>query len=95
MMNFNEMAKNNGKTTFNGNEYVLTQQAYTNDGETYEAMAIRSDEQPDEDGFITGYLVTWNVVDSDAETEDCACDWDDPADVRECGCYNINDGRNC
>lgn len=99
MMNIKEMVMNNGKTTYNGVEYVLLQQAYTNDGETYEATAIRPDElDKAEDGWIPAYQVTWNVLDSyDAEEqeEDCACDWAHADEVVNTCEYNIEDGRIC
>lgn len=99
MMNIKEMAMNNGKTTYNGVEYVLLQQAYTNDGETYEATAIRPDElDKAEDGWVTAYEIVWNVLDSynpDEQEEDCACDWRNADEVNECGEYNIEDDRIC
>lgn len=97
MMSINEMSISNGHTTYNGVEYVLLRQAYTNDGETYTAPAIRPDEldKADKDGWVPCYEVTWGVTDPDAETEDVACDWDDPASVTATCEYNIRSGRIC
>lgn len=100
MMNIEKMARENGKATYNGTEYVLLQQAYTNDGETYEATAIRPDEldKADEDGWVPCYRVTWYVLDSynpEEQEEDCACDWSHADKVVSTCEYNVEDGQIC
>lgn len=63
---------------------LLAQQAFTENGETYEAMAT--------DVFANEYLVVWEVrddYDADAcDTEDCACDWNSPLAIFEYGTDN-------
>ena len=92
MKNVMEMKKDYGYVEFAGEEYVLIQDAYLDDTE-YVADAIKADDKPDEDGYVTVYKVEWEIIYPDAEDEGDRCDWDNPAEVREAGAqFNLEDG---
>lgn len=101
-----EELKGNGCFTINGHEYILTEQAQfqsdpisgLDDWEFdnyYSARAICPDDVTDDDGYQKCYLVRWKILESyDPEYmgEDCACDWDSPVSVTECGEYSLDTG---
>lgn len=101
-----EDLKANGYFTVNGREYILTEQAsfqsdpvrdlngwaYDN---YYSARAICADDAAAEDGYQKCYKVRWDILESyDPEYmgEDCACNWESPANVTECGEYSLETG---
>lgn len=91
-----KLARNNGETNYNGEHYTLTQMAYLKDDSTYTALAIRSNDERDEDGYQTAYTITWSISNPEAEDEGDACDWDNPLDVTDEGIlYNIDTGYHC
>ena len=91
MKNVMEMKKDYGYVEFEGEEYVLIQDAYL-DGTEYVADAIKVGE-PDEDGYVTVYKVAWKILYPEVEDAGDACDWDNPADVSAIGAkFNLEDG---
>lgn len=90
-MTIDMMIKKNGKTSYDGKTYVLTQQAYI-DGPVdadpyYKATAICPEDGINEDGLYDVYDITWyptqEWLDSDRDDEGWACDWDAPENVRK------------
>lgn len=73
--------------TVDGVDYRLTKDAYmANNGceAAYEAVAIRTDEQPDEDGYQPTYRILWAILSGwDGEDEAEACAWDEPCSIEE------------
>ena len=80
-----------GSVEYEGNVYVLTQDAYLEynanyDWTFYTALALRADEYgPDFDD--PAYMVEWDIIRPDAEDEGDACDWDTPCAVKYVGTY--------
>ena len=84
-------------------KYILVRQASPDnvlgeDTPCYSAPAIRIGDSVDTDGWVDRYTVVWKVLDDydpEGQSEDCACDWDDPYDVFpvQSGQYNIAEGR--
>lgn len=110
MKTLNELAKENGTTTFEGREYVLLQQAYVDgpvDDYVYLASAVCPDDGVDEEGWTPKYEITWFPTDEfiayanqcaedgDWCDESDACDWDSPESVKRCGEYNSANGYSC
>lgn len=102
-----EELRNNGCYVVDGREYVLTEQAsltcdvldciddnqYYNS--YYSARAICLEDIKDEDGYQKCYMVRWEITESydpEWDGEDCACDWDSPAEIKEQGEYNTETG---
>ena len=87
-----EVKKDYGYVEFAGEEYVLIQDAYL-DGTEYVADAIKADDEPDDDGYVTVYKVEWEIIYPEEEDEGNRCDWDNPADVSAIGAkFNLEDG---
>lgn len=101
------MRTENGYFEINGQEYILTEQAAfqsdpiqaINDwafNNYYSARAICPDDEIDKGGYQKCYMVRWEILDSydpEWDGEDCACDWDSPAEIRVQGEYNAETGR--
>ena len=91
-----KMEKKFGAVGFNFNKYVLIQDAHldgTNDDTAYFADAIKSGDEPDEDGYVQIYEVVWKIIYPDAEDDGDRCDWEKPVDVDATGArFNLMDG---
>ena len=86
------MKKDYGYVEFGGEEYVLIQDAYLDDT-VYVADAIKADDEPDEDGYVTVYKVAWKILYPEVEDAGDACDWENPAEVKGAGAkFNLEDG---
>lgn len=101
-MSINEMEKRFGSVEFEGEKYILIQDAYIDDvcidgqeGHTaYFADAIKDGDHPDEDGYFPLYTAEWEIIESQWEDEDEGnrCDWDNPVDVRATrSMYNVEE----
>ena len=102
-----EKLKENGCCVIDGRAYILTEQAVFQsdpvnslDGwvqdNYYSARAICPDDECDEDGDHKCYLIRWEILGNynpEYDGEDCACDWDNPTAVKECGEYSLETGR--
>lgn len=106
--NIEEMKQENGHFEINGREYVLTEQAsFKSDPKQgaygcemmdnyYSARAICPADGTDEDGFQKCYVIRWEILptyDPETDSEDCACDWDEPESIKESGEYSLETGR--
>lgn len=90
-----KMEEKFGVAVFNGNKYVLIQDAYL-DGSVgspaYFADAIKASDEPDEDGYVQIYEVEWEIIYPE-EDEGSRCDWEKPVDVDATGAkFNLRDG---
>lgn len=101
---YEKLSNKYGTCTYEGEEYVLTQNAYIDgpvDDPYYLGMAIKASDTPDEDGFLPAYQITWFpraewLADPDLqEDEGDACDWDSPYSVEHVGGYDPENDRNC
>lgn len=93
-MNYEEMRRN-GYFKKDGKMYVLLEQAYRiekNGDQYFEAPAIIEGTEPDEDGWIPYYMVSWEIT-GDYEDDSRNADWDSPEDIEECGEYNVKEER--
>lgn len=90
------MKRDYGYVEFGGEEYVLVQDAYldgTDAEAAYFAAAIKVDDEPDDDGYVSIYKVEWSIINPETEDAGDACDWDNPADVDVTGAkFNLEDG---
>lgn len=87
--------------TIDGIEYQLLNDACCDNnmsGEAaYFAHAIRTNDVPDEDGWVDVYDVEWAILDDyDGFDEGFACDWGSPVSI-ECNGrqYNVNTKYSC
>lgn len=85
-MNRERAKTENGYCTYDGIDYILTQQAYSvNDcssefGYNYQANAKKETEWDDTEA--DEYVVTWETVDACKDgDESSACDWENPVSV--------------
>ncbi len=88
--------ENNGMVEKDGRNYILTQVAYREDGH-YEAMAVCKQDIPDEEGWVPGYRVTWEIREDynpELQEEEDACNWDEAESVEEEGEYDLINMRN-
>lgn len=87
-----EMEEKFGSVEFEGEKYILIQDAYL-DGTEYVADAIKVSDEPDEDGYVPIFKVEWSIVYPDTEDAGDACDWENPAEVSAIGAkFNLEDG---
>lgn len=72
-----------GVFDFDGNTYVLTQDAFLFDDGNYRAEAFKVGDEIDEDGYAPTYTVVWEVIEGceHLEDESMRCEWSNPADV--------------
>lgn len=91
-----EMEEKFGSVEFEGEKYILTQDAYLSgpvDNAAYFANAIKVGDEPNDGGFIPLYEVKWEIIYPDTEDEGDRCDWEHPVDVRYNGLdTNVEDG---
>lgn len=91
-----EMEEKFGSVEFEGEKYILTQDAYLYgpvDNAAYFANAIKVGDDPNDGGFIPLYEVKWEIIYPDTEDEGDRCDWEHPVDVRYNGLdTNVEDG---
>ena len=98
MIDINDMEKKFGSVEYEGEKYILLQDAYLeNDGAygdaAYFADAVKVGDTPDE-GYLPVYTVVWEIIDKETEDAGNACDWDTPADIRDSGAtFDLEDGR--
>lgn len=96
-MNINEMEKKFGSVEFEGAKYVIIDDAYLTNRDAYgdavyHADAIKVGDIPD-DGYQPIYTVEWEIINPLCDDESLACDWETPADVRDCGAtINLENG---
>lgn len=94
-MSINEMEKRFGSVEFEGEKYILIDDAYIDgpvDDAAYFANAIKVGDIPD-DGYQPIYKVEWEIINPLCDDESLACDWENPADVRDCGAtINLENG---
>lgn len=101
MNEYDKMKSENGYFKKDGKLYILTQQAYadgTLEHPYYTAGAFCTADKADVDGWQPHYIVRWEILDSyrpEVMEEDCACDWDEPVEVRACGEYNLEGDSIC
>ena len=94
-----KMAIDNGACIYEGERYILTQQAYIDgpvDDPVYRAMAIRESDKPDEDGWQAAYEIEWDLLADyvpEQSDESCACDWEHADRVRTVGEYSVEMSR--
>ena len=90
-----ELEKRYGSIESEGKTFILVEQAYAVDSETYKAYAICPDDLEDADGYRKAYRVSWDVLESydpQEMDEDAACDWSTPADIEESNMtYSVSD----
>lgn len=91
-----KMEEKFGVVVFNGNKYVLIQDAHL-DGSVgnpaYFADAIKASDEPDEDGYVQIYEVEWKIIYPEEDDEGNRCDWEKPVDVDATGAkFNLRDG---
>lgn len=68
-----------------GKTYTLIEDARAHGYlDCFEARAYLVGEEPDEDGDVHEYTVSWDIVDDEVEDASLACDWDE-FDVCETG----------
>ena len=60
----------------------------TNKKEFYKAIAVRLNDEIDEDGFAPAYIVKWKYPDKEAIPPDI-CQWDKPMEVIADGWYQV------
>ena len=90
--------KDFGSVTFDGEEYVLLEDAFldnNNRGEgAYFARAIKASESPDDEGYISYYMVEWAISNPETEDGGGACDWDNPERIDgPYGAYDTEEQR--
>lgn len=93
-----KMIKENGHFSYDGNEYVLIEQAFYTvderhyDDPCYSARAFRLNTLTDE-ATARCYTVKWDIIDPD-EDESNICDWSSPSEVIENGfIYDVDQDR--
>ncbi len=89
--------KDFGSVTFDGEEYVLLEDAFpdnNNRGEVaYFARAIKASESPDDEGYISYYMVEW-ASNPEAEDGSEVCDWENPERIDgPYGAYDTEEQR--
>ncbi len=80
-----KMEKEFGSVEFEGEKYILVQDAYLYgpvDNAAYFANAIKAGDEPNDGGFIPLYEVKWEIIYPEEEDEGSRCDWEHPVDVR-------------
>ena len=87
------MVKAFGSITFNGQEYVMLEPEVMDNnrfGEAaYFARAAKSNDEPDEDGFVPYYLIEWPVLNEHGEVN-----WNKPERISGPeGLYSIKEDR--
>ena len=101
MTKIEKMSRENGKCIYEGETYILTQQAYAENGKNggviYKAHAIKENEKPDATGYVDAYLITWALTEyaeahmDEIEDESECCDWENPIDCKRADWYKLED----
>lgn len=97
-MSINDMEKRFGSVEFEGEKYILIDDAYIDgpvDDAAYFAYAVKAGEAPDDDRYLPLYTVEWEIINPATDDDESqACDWENPVDVRDDGAtINLEDGH--
>lgn len=78
-MTINEIKTRYGTVNYNGAEYILVQDAYTDTPvgrrPEYTALAIKADDVRDEYGCQPCYCITWDVLDEYVSFDERTREW--------------------
>ena len=87
------MEKKFGSVEYEGEKYILIQNAYLSNRDAYGdaayfANAVKAGDTTDDEYvpvYVPVYTVEWEIINPEAENEADTCGWNSPVDVRDDG----------